>query len=49
MSDGYEAPVSLAAAPLGVLGVEEPACPLAVLPCLVSHLTGRFPAFFEVS
>ncbi len=49
MSDGYERPTSLAAAPLDVVSFEDPSCPLTVLPCVVGHLTGRFPTIDEGS
>lgn len=49
MSDGFDRPMSLAAAPLGASAFGEDSCPLAVLPCLVMHLTGRFPTFAEES
>ena len=47
MSDGFERPTSLAAAPIGLVGFEEIDCPLTVLPCVVGTLTGRFPSPYE--
>jgi hypothetical protein len=49
MSDGYERPTTLAAAPLASETWDVASYPLAALPCLVAHLTGRFPTFAEGS
>ena len=49
MSDGYERPMSLAAAPLDLVSFDDASFPLAALPCLIGHFTGRFPTLDEVS
>jgi hypothetical protein len=49
MSDGFERPTTLAAAPLELLDSEAMALPLAVLPCAVLNRAGRFPSLPEGS
>jgi len=49
MSDVYERPTSLAAAPLEFAPFDDPGCPLLALPCAVAHLTGRYPLIPEGS
>jgi len=49
MSDGYERPISLAAAPLEFVAFEDSALPLTVAPCAVASLLRRFPSYPEGS
>jgi hypothetical protein len=47
VSDGFEHPVSLAAAPLDHASFGEVSYPLTVLPCLSASFAARFPTITE--
>ncbi len=49
MSDGYERPTTLAAAPLDLGSWAGTDYPLAALPCCLVDFTGRFPTLDEDS